>query len=112
MALKRAILEMGAGTALHGGDYTKAATRAVDDAIHHSSLTFLRSLNIKPSDMHVTVTIGVQEPDRVDIEAVKSKLPHGQVTVNVKKGGLNVPDPEGNDLTVIASAAIEARIDV
>ena len=62
--------------------------------------------------MYVTVTIGVQEPDRVDIEAVKSKLPHGQVTVNVKKGGLNVPDPEGNDLTVIASAAIEARIDV
>ena len=112
MAHKRAILEMGAGTSLHGGDYTKAAVRAVDDAIHHSSLTFLRSLNIKPADMRVTVTIGVQAPEKVDVEAVRAKLPHGQVTVNVVKGGLDVPDPEVNDITVIASAAVEAHIDV
>ena len=111
MTLRRAILEMGAGTALHGGDYTKAAVRAVDDAIHHSSLTFLRSLEIDPADMHVTVTIGVQEPQSVDAEQVKAKLPHGQITVRVVKGGLDVPDPEGDDLTVIASAAVEVRID-
>lgn len=112
MAPTRAILEMGAGTALHGGDYTKAAVRAVDDAIHHSSLSFLRSLGISPNDMQVTVTIGVQEPGEVDAEAVKAKLPHGQINVNVVKGGLDVPDPEANDLTVIASAAIEVHINV
>jgi hypothetical protein len=33
MAERRAILELGAGAALHGGDYTKAACRAVQDAI-------------------------------------------------------------------------------
>lgn len=112
MALKRAILEMGAGTALHGGDYTKAAVRAVDDAIHHSSLTFLRSLDIKPAEMQVTVTIGVQHPDKVNAAAVKAKLPHGRITVNVTKGGLDIPDLEVDDLTVIASAAVEVRIDV
>ena len=112
MALKRAILEMGAGTSLHGGDYTKAEVRAVDDAIHHSSLTFLRSLNINPGDMQVTVTIGVQKPDLVDADAVRAKLPHGQGSVHIVKGGLDVPDPEVNDITVIASAAVEARIDV
>ena len=112
MALKRAILELGAGTALHGGNYTKAATRAVNDALYHSSLTFLRSLNINPEDMQVAVTIGVQEPDQVDKEAVKARFPHGQITVNVTKGGLNVPDPEVDDLTVVASAAIEVRIDI
>ena len=48
MAEKRAILEMGSGAALHGGDYTKAATRAVYDAIHHSSLTFIKSLGSIP----------------------------------------------------------------
>ena len=32
MALKRVILELGAGNDLHGGDYTKAALRAVQDA--------------------------------------------------------------------------------
>ncbi|MFK7889389.1 MAG: Lin0512 family protein, partial [Granulosicoccus sp.] len=39
MTLKRIILEMGAGSDLHGEDYTKAACRAVHDALHHSSLT-------------------------------------------------------------------------
>ena len=42
MTAKRVILEMGSGNDLHGGDYTKAAVRAVEDAIHHSSLTFIR----------------------------------------------------------------------
>ncbi len=112
MALQRAILELGAGSALHGGDYTKAAVRAVDDAIHHSSLSFLRSLEIEPADMHVKVTIGVQKPGQVDAGAVKARLPHGKVTVNVVKGGLDVPDPEADDLTVIASAGIEVHIDV
>jgi len=111
MTIRRAILEMGAGTSLHGGDYTKAAVRAVDDAIHHSSLTFLRTLNIKPSDMRVRVTIGVQQPDAVDADAVKAKLPHGEITVNVVHGGLDVADPAVDDITVIASAAIEAFID-
>jgi uncharacterized protein (TIGR02058 family) len=32
MNAKRVILEMGCGNDLHGGDYTKAAVRAVQDA--------------------------------------------------------------------------------
>ena len=48
MKAKRVILEMGSGNDLHGGDYTKAAGRAVDDAIHHSSLTFIRTLGVDP----------------------------------------------------------------
>jgi uncharacterized protein (TIGR02058 family) len=63
---KRAILEMGSGNDLHGGDYTKAAVRAVQDAIHHSSLTFIRTLGVDARTMHVEVTIGVQRPERVD----------------------------------------------
>ena len=46
MTMKRAILEIGMGNDLHGGDYTKAAQRAVNDALHHSSLSFIRTLNI------------------------------------------------------------------
>ena len=49
MALKRIILEMGHGNDMHGGDYTKAALRAVQDCIHHSSLPFLRTLSIPPA---------------------------------------------------------------
>src|SRR5262245_53418104 len=112
MALKRIILELGAGNDLHGGDYTKAALRAVQDALHHSSLAVVRSLGLDSKTMQVDVTIGVQRPDRVDAEAVKATLPHGKVTVKVTKGGLDVPAEGGHDLAVIASAAIAVRFEL
>ena len=112
MKPKRIILELGAGSSLHGGDYTKAAVRAVEDAIHHSSLSFIRNLGLDAKKMEVTVTIGVQKPELVDKAKVAAKLPHGQVTVNVVKGGLDVPDPKANDITVLASAAVAVRMEL
>lgn len=113
MALKRVILEMGTGNDLHGGDYTKAALRAVQDAIHHSSLSMIRTLGIdSKTQMMVDVTIGVQKPEAVDAEKVKASLPHGKVSVKVVKGGLDVPDDSFSDVAVIASAAVEVRLDL
>lgn len=112
MALKRVILEMGHGNDMHGGDYTKAALRAVQDAIHHSALPFLRTLDVDPSTMQIEVTIAVQKPDRVDAAAVGASLPHGQVKVNVVKGGLDVADEERGGASVIATAAIAVRLDL
>jgi uncharacterized protein (TIGR02058 family) len=110
---RRVILEMGTGNDLHGGDYTKAALRAVQDALHHSSLTLLRTLKVDPTTaMHVDVTIGVQKPERVDADAVKASLPHGIVSVRVVKGGLDVPDEEIGDVAVIASAGIAVSLDL
>ncbi len=112
MPAKRVILEMGTGNDLHGGDYTKAAVRAVQDAIHHSSLTLIRSLKLDARRMQVEVTIGVQQPDKVDAAAVKAALPHGEVTVKLVKGGLDVPDNETGDIAVIASAAVAVRMEL
>ena len=112
MPLKRIILEMGTGNDLHGKDYTKAALRAVQDALHHSSMAMLRSLNYPSTEMHVEVIIGVQKPDEVDAERIKASLPHGKVTVRVVKGGLDVPDEERGDVAVIASAGINVRLDL
>ncbi len=112
MTAKRVILELGAGNDLHGGDYTKAALRAVQDALHHSSLSMLRSLQVDPATMLVEVTIGVQQPAKVDAEAVRRSLPHGVVTVQVVKGGLDVPDEEIGDVAVIASAGIVVRVPI
>jgi uncharacterized protein (TIGR02058 family) len=112
MTLKRAILEMGSGNDLHGGDYTKASLRAVQDALHHSSLSFISSLGIDKSKLFVNVTIGVQQPDKVDAEKIKASLPVGVVTVEVVKGGLDVPDEAAGDVAVIASAAIQVMLDV
>jgi uncharacterized protein (TIGR02058 family) len=105
------ILEMGTGNDLHGSDYTKAALRAVQDALHHSSLTFIRSLKIDKTKLDVEVTIGVQRPEQVDLDKVKASLPIGNITVKAVRGGLDVPDPENNDPAVIASAAIAVRIE-
>ena len=104
MPLRRMILEMGAGNDLHGGDYTKAALRAVQDALHHSSLGFARALDVDIESMVVKVTIGVQRPDAVDADRIKASLPHGQVTVRVVEGGLDIPDKARGDVAVIASA--------
>jgi uncharacterized protein (TIGR02058 family) len=112
MALKRVILEMGMGNDLHGSDYTKAALRAVQDALHHSSLAFIGSLGLDSSKMQVEVTIGVQKPEKVDSETVRASLPRGQVSVKVVKGGLDVPQEGRHDEAVIASAAIAVRYDL
>ena len=112
MARKRIILELGSGNDLHGGDYTKAALRAVQDALHHSSLSFLKALKIEPSRMLVEVTIGVQKPEQIDATRIKASLPHGQVTVKAVKGGLDIPDEQGGDVAVIASAAIAVRLEL
>ncbi|MCA8929404.1 MAG: Lin0512 family protein [Alphaproteobacteria bacterium] len=107
MAGKRIILEMGAGNDLHGGNYTKAAVRAVQDALHHSSLTFIRTLNVDKDKIDVVATIGVQDPAAVDRAEVAKQFPVGHVTVKPVKGGLDVPDEAVGDVAVIASAAIE-----
>ena len=112
MPKTRVILELGSGNDLHGSDYTKAALRAVQDALHHSSLSFIRALKIDKSKLDVEVTIGVQRPERVDIEKIKASLPLGNVTVKAVKGGLDVADADNKDRATIASAAIAVRIDV
>ena len=110
--MKRLILEMGTGTDLYGGDYTKAACRAVLDAIGHSSLSLFRSCGYNHRDMVVRVTIGVQDPESVDIQRVAESLPRGNPEVTVVHGGLNIEDDAQDTPTVIASAAVEAFLDV
>ena len=110
--MKRLILEMGTGTDLYGGDYTKAACRAVRDAIGHSSLSLFRSCGYNHRDMVVKVTIGVQDPGAVDVARVADTLPRGNPEVTVVPGGLNIDDSSQDTPTVIASAAVEAFLEV
>jgi uncharacterized protein (TIGR02058 family) len=106
------VLEIGMGTDIRGGDPTKAAVRALRDALWHNSLTVAGALG-KPTDsMRVDVTIGVPQPERVDKEAVLAVLPHGTGTVNVVEGGLSLPNEAGTDVTLIAHAAAVVRLDV
>src|SRR3954468_14080706 len=111
MARVRCITEMGMGVDVHGRDATKAARRAVSDAIRHSSLGFVRMLGKTPHDMLVDVTIGAPNPDAVDISAVAKELPYGTVTVKAIKGGLEIPAEGGGDAITIANAAVIVSLD-
>ena len=105
---QRFIIEMGMGNDLHGQDYTKAAGRAIEDAMRHSSIPLFGAIGLGHEAMRVQVTVGVQEPDRVDCDALARTLPRGRATVRAVEGGLNVTNPDTGEVTVIAQAAVEA----
>lgn len=105
---QRMIIEMGMGNDQYGQDYTKAAARAIEDAIRHSSLPIFDALKISHDDMRVEVTIGVQDPGKVDAAALAAGMPRGMASVHVVKGGLNVENSETGGVIVIATAAVEA----
>jgi len=112
MALKRMVLQIGMGTDIRGADYTKAAVRALRDALWHNSLSVANALGQATDAMQVEVTIGVARPDLVNKDEVLAVLPHGTGTVRVIEGGLEVTNDEGTNKTVVANAAAIVRLDI
>ena len=108
MSEQRFIIEMGMGNDQYGQDYTKAAARAIEDAIRHSSIPMFDALGMEHGTMRVKVTVGVQEPDKVDCAALAERLPRGTAMVRAVFGGQNVTNPDSGNVLVIASAAVEA----
>ena len=107
MSAKPVVLEFGMGVDVHGLDCTKAACRAVSDAIRHSSLPMFTDVRARGGRMLVDVTVGVPDPAAVDVARVKSELPHGEVTVRAVPGGLRVLGAD----TIIACAAITVSVE-
>ncbi|MFV0475971.1 MAG: Lin0512 family protein [Pikeienuella sp.] len=112
--MKRIMLELGSGADLHGGDQTKAARRAVEDALRRSSLSIFRSLGLDPQRMRVEITIGAPDPAGVDAAAIAAIPPYGAVEVTVVKGGLSAAGLGGPDgsAAVIAAAAIAVHVEI
>ena len=109
---KRLAVEFGMGTDLHGRDYTKAAVRALRDALWHNSLSVAPALGYPRDAMQVDVEIGVACPEQVDTAAVAAVLPYGRASVRVVAGGLDIPNPDGGDPTVVANAAAVVYLDI
>jgi uncharacterized protein (TIGR02058 family) len=88
---KMMFVEIGMGIDLHGQNVTKAAVRAVQNAIHHNSMPGIRS--VLPggdlANMKVNVRLAVPaEREKLDLERVREELPYGQVTFEVVDGGM------------------------
>jgi uncharacterized protein (TIGR02058 family) len=112
MAKKRMVLEIGMGTDIRGGDPTKAACRALHDALWHNSLSIATALGHPLEAMMVDVHIGVPRPEMVDKAQVLAVLPYGKGTVTVVEGGLEIRNDAGTDSTLIVNACAIVSLDV
>lgn len=110
-------IEIGMGIDLHGQNVTKAAVRAVQNAIHHNSMPGIRSV-LPNNDLHqmkVNVRLAVPaDKEKLDLDLVKLELPYGQVTFEVVDGGMLttsgivLTDKEDkNDLVYVVIASVE-----
>lgn len=92
MKRQRFIVELGTGADLHGMDATKAACRAVRDAIHHSCLCGLVEI-LGRNDFEgviVEVQVATPFPDQVDAARVLKEVPIGRQTLTSVQGGMLV----------------------
>jgi len=107
---QRLIIEMAQGVDLHGRDDTRAARRAVEQALQGVSLPIFGTLGVARDVMRVVVHIGVPRPAAVDVDVIAALLPYGSVKVVVERGGLDVP--VAGDVAVMAAAALEVFLPV
>ena len=99
------------GVDVHGLEYTLAATRAVFDAMHHSSLGFAWLVGATADARTVQWTIGAPCPAKVKVAEVAATPPHGHAHVTVVAGGLELLNEDGSDGTLIANAIITVSMD-
>src|SRR5258707_15557839 len=103
------VLQIGMGTDIRGADYTKAAVRALRDALWHNSLSVADAVGLPVDAMQVEVTIGVPRPERVDKEAVLAGLPHRTGTGRGVEGGREIAQHAGTKSNPIAHPPAAVR---
>ena len=123
--MKKFFTEFGMGVDLHGQDVTKAAARAVKEAISWRSPTGivdLANINDKGEptrDVLIDVIVASPYPDEVNAEEVLKVIPYGNKQLTSIKGGLKtkgmylegMDKPETPDY-IIALACVEIYIDL
>ena len=90
----RYVIEIGMGVDQHGQDPTKAAIKAIKDAITRiCTVGLLELFELEfEKDVKAEVIIGVPYPQKVDVEKVKEVIPLPcKKVINVVEGGLKGP---------------------
>lgn len=119
MARQRFAIELGYAADLHGEDMTKAAVRAVRDAVSRICLCGIVEIcgRDRFQGVYVHADVSVPHPDEVDREAVLASIPIGETSLNVTCGGMSVPGIEvpcfapGVSNIVVACAALTVTIE-
>ena len=111
---KRFIVEIGTGIDIHGENVTKAACRAVKDAISRSCLCgLLEILQLKNlEDVMVDIQVASPNHEQVNLEQVMAEIPIGRKSAHAVEGGMTaqglcVPQFAPDcDQIVVANAAV------
>jgi len=111
MPVKKLVMQLGMGTDIQGESHTKAACRAVHNAIRQNVLTVADAFGQPRDAMLIDVVIGVQQPDAVQVDEVKAMLPYGTVAVSVEHGGMDTPKEDGGHV-LLANAAVIVSLDL
>lgn len=107
------IVEFGLGTSLRRADYTQAAERAIRHALWRNSINLAELFGFPKDAMRISVRVAVQRPEAVEVDVLEQIFPYGQAQIEVVRGGLDVPRPEGTDNpTVMAHAALSVGFDM
>lgn len=112
MPKKRMVTQFGMGTSIRKGDYTRAAERAIRDALWHNSLSVADAFGFPREAMLIEVELGAQDPDAIDVDALTSIFPYGQPSITARKGGLDMAKPDGQGDTIIVNAAVVVYFDM
>ncbi|MBC1884893.1 Lin0512 family protein [Listeria seeligeri] len=110
-------IQTGFGVDVHGQNITKAAERAVRNAIFTNSMPGIRSQLPDNSLENMVVNIKLALPcdaDKLDEEVIRAIIPYGTVTIETMPGGMLttsgifLEDKEDkNDLMYIVNASVE-----
>ncbi len=112
MAKTRMVTQFGMGTSIRKRDHTRAAERAIRDALWHNSLSVADAFGFPKEAMLIEVELGAPEPDAVDTQTLLSIFPYGQPSITVTRGGLDIPKPGGQGATIIVNAAVVVYFDL
>ena len=106
------LIELGMGVDLQGQDATKAAVRAVRDAVGRIYLPGLRPF-MTGGAKRIDILVRLAVPEAAgppDPAAVKAALPHGAVTIDVAPGGMLAPNGLDDGRICIVNAAVEVAV--
>ena len=118
MTQKRFNVELGTGIDLHGRDVTRAACRAVKNALLHSChCGLVEILDLPDTDqVDIDVLVACPNPDQVDLEKVKSVLPFGRKNARAVVGGMLADGMwvehfgAQSNIIVVANAAVTVSV--
>ncbi len=118
--LKRLVVEIGSGVDQHGQNPTRAAVKAVKDAVQRVCIVGLKEVvgleNL--DDMVVDIVVAVPRPEAVEGAAVLDAVPYGRKTLRAIEGGMvarGIAIPgldDGQDEILVANAAVTVMVDV